>query len=448
MRIRLLCLISLFFMIEACKHPGGSGSGYAPGSFGYDLHFLSAHDSVIVLSSSSGKAAVIVSPKYQGKVFTSTALGDSGRSFGWIHYKAFDGPLDPHMNAYGGENRFWLGPEGGPFSLFFPPGAKMEFANWKTPAAFDTEAWDVVGTSPAAGSAAAGSVDAGSGSSVAAGTSASPGSSAAPGLSSVELRKDMQLVNYAGTRLSLTIDRKIEILDRLFIDFALGLDHPSPLDSSVAAVGYTTVNTLTNTGGQPWTEATGMPCMWLLDMFPPSPSTTIIIPYAVGDGSKPATTDYFGEIDSSRIHFSDGILRFVADGKSRGKLGIHPSRVKRFAGSYDSLHHVLTIIQFDVAFSVPSGPASGGTSDRYLNQEWRTDRPPFSGDAMNAYNDGPLATGGQMGPFYELESVAPAAFLVPGGKQVHRHAVFHFTGAPEDLDAICRKVLGTGIAGH
>ncbi len=421
MRIRLLCLIFLFFMIEACKHPGASGSGYAPGSFGYDLHFLSARDSVIVLSSSSGKAAVIVSPKYQGKVFTSTALGDSGRSFGWIHYKAFDGPLDPHMNAYGGENRFWLGPEGGPFSLFFPPGAKMEFANWKTPAAFDTEAWDVVATSAAADY-----------------------SSAAPGLSSVELRKDMQLVNYAGTRLSLTIDRMITILDRSGVDSALGVT----LGPSVAVVGYSTVNTLTNTGGQPWTAATGMPCMWLLDMFPPSPSTTIIIPYVVGDGSKPATTDYFGEIPADRIHFSDGILRFVADGKSRGKLGIHPSRVRPFAGSYDAEHHVLTIIQFDVAFSVPAGPASGGTSDRYLNQEWRTDRPPFSGDAMNAYNDGPLATGGQMGPFYELESVAPAAFLVPGGKQVHRHAVFHFTGSPEDLDVICRKVLGTGIAGH
>lgn len=392
-------------MLAGC-HSSRSGSGYAPGSFGYDLHFLSARDSVIVLS--SGAASVIVSPKYQGKVFTSTALGDSGRSFGWVHYKAFDGPLDPHMNAYGGENRLWLGPEGGPFSLFFPPGARMEFANWRTPAAFDTEAWDVLSSSS----------------------------------TSVELRKDMQLVNYAGTRLTLSIDRKIAILDRAFVNSALGL----ALDSSVAVVGYSTVNTLTNTGGQPWTEATGMPCMWLLDMFPPS--ATIIIPYAVGDGSKPATTDYFGEIDSSRIHFADGVLRFVADGKSRGKLGIHPSRVKPFAGSYDSEHHVLTIIQFDVDFSARLGAASGGTSARYLNQEWRTDRAPFSGDAMNAYNDGPLATGGQMGPFYELESVAPAAFLVPGGQQVHRHAVFHFTGVPAALDAICRKVLGTGIAGR
>jgi hypothetical protein len=221
-------------------------------------------------------------------------------------------------------------------------------------------------------------------------------------------------------------------MDRSAIDSALGI---SP-DASVAAVGYRTVNTLTNTGGAAWTETSGMPCMWLLDMFPPSPSTTIIIPYVPGEGSKPATTDYFGEIAGDRLHFADGVLRFKADGLSRGKLGIHPSRVRPVAGSYDSLHGVLTIIQFDVDSS---------SSARYLNQEWRTDRAPFSGDAMNAYNDGPLAGGGQMGPFYELESVAPAAFLVPGGKQVHQHTVYHFVGAPAALEAICKKVLGVGV---
>jgi hypothetical protein len=400
MNTRLFALIIPAVMLFACNNPstapGNAGSGYAPGTFGYDLNFLSQHDSVLVLS--SGESKVIVSPKYQGKVFTSSAAGDSGLSFGWIHYKAFSGPLDPHMNAYGGENRFWLGPEGGKFSLFFPPGSKMEFANWKTPAPFDTEAWDVVSHSDQA----------------------------------VDLRKDMQLVNYAGTRLSLSVDRQISILSRASIDSLLAL----ALDSSVAAVGYSTVNTLTNTGGQPWTEATGMPCMWLLDMFPPSPSTTIIIPYEVGDGSKPATTDYFGEIPADRLHFDNGTLLFKADGKSRGKLGIHPLRAKPVAGSYDASRHVLTIIAFDVA---------GG--ERYLNQEWNTTKPPFSGDAVNAYNDGPLATGGQMGPFYELESVSPAAFLAPGGKQVHRHGVYHFMGKKEKLDEISKQVLGVGLTG-
>src|SRR5262245_60593929 len=90
------------------------------GSFGFDLQFLQKFDSVLVLKSGGGNAQVIVSPKYQGKVFTSTAEGHEGRSFGWINYKAFTALPDKHMNAYGGENRLWLGPEGGRYSLFFP----------------------------------------------------------------------------------------------------------------------------------------------------------------------------------------------------------------------------------------------------------------------------------------------------------------------------------------
>jgi hypothetical protein len=233
--------------------------------------------------------------------------------------------------------------------------------------------------------------------------------------------------------LNLSVDRTISILDRAAIDSLLGL---GASNDSVQAVAYRTVNTLTNTGGQAWTEKTGMPCMWLLDMFPPSSKTTIIIPYEAGDGSKPATTDYFGEIPADRIRFDSGILRFTADGKSRGKLGIHPLRAKNMAGSYDAVHHVLTIILFDIE-----------PHARYLNQEWNTTKPPFSGDAVNAYNDGPLANGTQMGPFFELESVSPAAFLAPGGAQVHHHSVFHFMGSEAGLGAVCKKVLGVGLAG-
>ena len=96
------------------------------------------------------------------------------------------------------------------------------------------------------------------------------------------------------------------------------------------------------------------------------------------------------------------------------------------------MRHVLTIIVFDVV-----------GSERYLNQEWNTTKPPFSGDAVNAYNDGPLA--GRWDLFYELESVSPAAFLAPGGRQVHRHAVYHFSGGERGLDSIGRKILGVSL---
>ncbi|HEY4198775.1 MAG TPA: DUF6786 family protein, partial [Mucilaginibacter sp.] len=104
-----------------------SSGSYKKGTYGYDLDFLKKNDSVQVLKNADGQSQIIVSAKYQGKVFTSTAGGLEGRSFGWINYKTFKADTDAHMNAYGSENRLWLGPEGGKFSLFFKPGTKMEF---------------------------------------------------------------------------------------------------------------------------------------------------------------------------------------------------------------------------------------------------------------------------------------------------------------------------------
>ena len=68
------------------------------------------------------------------------------------------------------------------------------------------------------------------------------------------------------------------------------------------------------------------------------------------------------------------------------------------------------------------------------------------GDAVNSYNDGPLADGSQMGPFYEIESVSPGAFLKPGEKLAHQHFIFHFTGNKESLNVIALKVLGISLS--
>ena len=120
-----------------------TSSEFRQGTYAYDHRFLSKFDSLIILQNNNGLSRIIISPKYQGKVFTSTAEGDEGRSFGWINYKAFTDSVNPHMNAYGGENRLWLGPEGGPYSLYFSKGSEMIFDNWKVPALIDTEPWTV-----------------------------------------------------------------------------------------------------------------------------------------------------------------------------------------------------------------------------------------------------------------------------------------------------------------
>ncbi|MEO6914824.1 MAG: DUF6786 family protein [Chitinophagaceae bacterium] len=368
--------------------------------FGYDVEFLKHYDSVIILRNDDDRSQVMVSAKYQAKVLTSTSGGINGKSFGWINYKAFTAPVDAHMNGFGGENRFWLGPEGGRFSLFFQPGKKMEFENWKTPEPFDIGAWTVVNKSS----------------------------------QSVLMQKEMQLKNYAGTTLTLTANRNISILGKDEIDRKIGV----AISDSIHVVAYLAANSITNTGNFEWTEKTGMPCIWMLDMLSPSEKTVIVVPYrqdVVDTTKKVATTNYFGEISPERLIIRNGVVLFLADGRSRGKLGINPLRAKPVAGSYDPTNGILTITMFDL-----------DPSAKYLNQEWTTSKPPFSGDAVNAYNDGPLADGSQMGPFYEIESVSPAAFLKPGGTLNHNHYVFHFMGSKKSLDEISKKLLGISLS--
>jgi hypothetical protein len=369
----------------------------AKGTFAYDLSFLKSKDSVVVLKNDAGTGQIIVSPGFQAKVFTSTADGLSGKSFGWVNYKEFDLKTpDAHMNPYGGEDRLWLGPEGGKFSLFFKPGTSQVFDFWHTPAAVDKEKWTLDSTTA----------------------------------KSVSLSKVTIMQNYAGTQLNIKIDRNIHILEDADIEQMLGIK----LDTSVKAVGFSTANTIINTGKTGWDKTTGAPCLWNLDMFTPSPATTIVIPYEQNTTGIVATTDYFGQIPPDRVKFIKGTLYFKADGKSRGKLGMPPNRIKKYAGSYDSANNVLTIITYD--FDVKA---------TYLNQEWKTDKDPFIGDAVNAYNDGPLANGTQLGPFYEIESVSPAAFLQPNEKLTHKHTVFHFTGNKDAVNAIALKTLGVSL---
>jgi hypothetical protein len=89
-----------------------------------DLAFLESHTKPVVLIGANGLAQVAVNPDLQGRVMTSTADGTDGLSFGWINRELLaSGVNNPHINAFGGEDRFWIGPEGGQFSIFSGPAA-------------------------------------------------------------------------------------------------------------------------------------------------------------------------------------------------------------------------------------------------------------------------------------------------------------------------------------
>lgn len=371
------------------------------GTFGYDLNFLEKQGNMIVLSGNEDKAQVIVSPEYQGKVFTSTAEGLEGKSFGWINYNLLksDTILD-HMNAYGGEDRLWIGPEGGQFSIFFKPGGEMNINNWFTPAPIDTESWELISESQ----------------------------------SKVEMQKEMELKNYSGSEFNLRINRNINLFNTEEINDLFGIKIPE----NVNWVGYGSENIMTNIGDNAWTRETGTLSIWMLNMFSPGDHITVVIPFHKGDEKElgpVATTNYFGEITSERIKFTDNVVFFRVDGNKRRKLGLTPKRAKPVAGSYDADNKVLTIVKY----SIPD------KATEYINQLWKWQENPFSGDVLNAYNDGPLEDGSQMGPFYEIESSSPAAFLEKGESITHYHSVFHFTGPEDQLDKLSVKILGVSL---
>lgn len=99
-----------------------------------DVEFLSKYIDISLLENENG-SKVALSAALQGRVMTSTA-GGTESSYGWINRNFFEsGETSPHINVYGGEERFWLGPEGGQYSIFFKNGKEFTLDNWFTPPA-------------------------------------------------------------------------------------------------------------------------------------------------------------------------------------------------------------------------------------------------------------------------------------------------------------------------
>jgi hypothetical protein len=367
-----------------------------------DLNFLKKYVEIIELTDSDSNSKVVIVPSLQGRVMTSTASGNEGFSFGWINYKLLEsGKKDKHFNAFGGEDRFWLGPEGGPNSLYFAPGMNQELKNWFVPPVLDTDSFETIKKTN----------------------------------SSVVFRKLFKLKNYSGTEFSVMVERIVKLISKAEIKSTFGMTIPVGLKY----VAYESSNLLKNNGQKSWMKDSGLLSIWMLSMFSPSPGITVFIPYKEGADSllgPVVSDDYFGKVPPERIKIEPGIVYFKVDGKYRSKIGISPKRATPFLGSYDTIHHTLTLLWVNL----PVKPAV------YVNSKWGNQLDPFNGDAINSYNDGPTEDGTQLGPFYEMESSSPAAALNPGDSITHTQRIFHFEGAEEDLNRITIQLFGVSIS--
>ena len=390
----LICVWSAFMVT------GPAASADLAGTYGHDAKFLKQHSDAVVLKSPDSAASAVVVPEYQGRVMTSTTDGE--KSFGWINFALIHlNKRQPHINVFGGEDRIWLGPEGGQFSVFFKEGDPFDLKHWQTPEGIDWGGWDVVGQREDA----------------------------------IQVRRSMTLKNYSGYTFDLTIDRIVSVLSRAASETALGVKLPA----DVELVGIESDNSLINRGKTAWTEGTGTLSIWILGMLNASASTTVVLPYAPGPVAKLGpyvNSDYFGDVPMDRLKIINGVAFFKGDAQFRSKIGVGPRRASDTIGSYDSESGVLTVCKY-------SRPKD---ETRYVNSQWKIQDEPFGGDVVNAYNDGPATPSGpQLGRFYELESSSSAAFLEPGEALTHVHRTFHFAGPRAKLTRVSRILLGVDL---
>jgi hypothetical protein len=381
---------------------GPSSGGKAPvePSFADDIAFLAKHGEIIVLDAPGG-GKVAVSAKYQGRVMTS-ATGLNGPSLGWIH-RAFieSGRVGTPFDNYGGEDRFWLGPEAGQFGLYFPRGQPFEFDRWQTPHALQEGEWEVVTRSS----------------------------------DKVTFRRRLSVTNWSGASFMVLVERTVRVLSLADAATRLGA---SPSDR-IGFVAFESENRITNVGSEAWTKDRGLVSIWILGMYAPAADARVVVPFEKNASAAPIVNDaYFGKVpeDRLRVHEREGYLVFSCDGDHRSKIGLSPKRAKSVLGSYSPRKRLLTVVHFDK----PSGERP------YVNSMWETQRDPFGGDAVNSYNDGSPGPGKpKLGGFYEIETSSPGAELAAGQSATHVHRTFHFAGAQADLEPIAAAALGVAL---
>ena len=402
----VLC-VALIILMVGCASPGKKkdaemtqkNTESAKGTYGFDVAFFNEKNiKTIELKDAESKACVLLVPGYQGRVMTSTANGTGGQSFGWINHDLISsGKISRQFNPFGGEERFWLGPEGGPYSIYFEQGREQVYENWVVPPVLDTETFDVR------------TQDTGQ----------------------VTFVKHAVLKNASGTEFKVGIERKVSLLSKDTLASMFNIEIPSCLD----VVAYQTENTIINEGEVAWTKEGGLLSIWMLGMFNPSPSTTVFIPYREEGKGVIVNDEYFGKVPSDRLIVENGMIFFKIDGKLRSKIGLPQGRATGLCGSYDEEKQILTLLWC----SLPSSPAD------YVNSRWGKQDHPYEGDVINSYNDGPVEDGSIMGPFYEIETSSPGAVLGINDSVTHIQRVAHIQGAKAGLAGIVNALFNLNL---
>ncbi|OFX13510.1 MAG: hypothetical protein A2Z18_07140 [Armatimonadetes bacterium RBG_16_58_9] len=360
----------------------------------------SGHKSYVLATGGAGRS-VLVCPALAGRVMGTSYDGEPGTFGGWIDVKAFQEGINDIWDNWGGEERYWLCPEGGQFGLMFES-LPNTFDNYRVQDGINNQAYEVVDTSNQG--------------------------------DSLTMRAEFEMVNAARTRFRVRSTRRITALD----------ESPCVLGSGdgVECVGFQSESMLTNIGSAPWTKDTGCLAHWHLGQFVLGPRVIAIVPYRQGPfADPPIRRDYFerfcigGVMPENRHSVKDGVALFRADGKVRTKIGQNRSRALGILGSYNLDTDEIILMQYDFYPTL-----------EYAASYWYEQPEPYNGDCISLSAEGPDKPGGPEGRCYELESMSPALLLERGQSFTFRTRTVHIRGPRRAMAGICRGHFGVEVA--
>ena len=242
-------------------------------SFLDDADFLAKHaDGQIVISGTGG---YVFCPSLQGRVMIS-AVDLSEPSLGFLNHDQVKSAAESEVfTNYGGEDRFWIGPEGSRFSFYFDPGSEMSLDFWRVPEELNTGEFSSTS-------------------------------------SANRMERRMKLSNMQGQSFDIRVERSIETPTQTEVEEIVGA-----LPEGARWTSFRSVNTVFNEGDLAWTRETGLPCIWILGMFKPGPESLAILPFrtdtADPDHGPAVRTEYFGELDERRFRIENGFALLRVD---------------------------------------------------------------------------------------------------------------------------------------
>jgi uncharacterized protein DUF6786 len=343
----------------------------------------------------------LVAPSLSARVMATTFDGENGSVNGFVDAQAFREGMRDIWDNWGGEERYWLAPEGGQFGLMFQ-GKENCFANYHVQAGFNNQSYTVT------------SFDEGS--------------------NSLTMEASFELQNAAGTRFNIHSTRRITALDDC--PYAVGGG------SDVKSVGFESTSKVVNAGYNAWTRETGCLAHWHLGQFLLGPRVVAIIPFRqCATSDPPVREDYFrefcidGKMPPERYCVRDGFVLLKADGKYRTKIGQNRTRATGLIASYNLDNDMMTFLDYDFYPRL-----------EYAASYWYEQADPFHGDCISVSAEGPEVTGGPDGRCYELEALSPAMFLAPDQSFTFRTRTMHVRGPRREMATICRRQLGVEVS--